>query len=207
MAPNDRDKLKNIPPPAGVRAQTAKPLEEDFEGLTPVEGDPVSQMTKRGAQAAASSRAAFGAIGDLRRELRASVERDVRDHEAMTHAIHRIERAQQAMNDQVTSLNGHVGDLREDMGAVRTWVEDERRRRAESDRMRALVAVEEKKVELEVRKAGELSEIKIEETAKVTKIADEADSRKVRRKRNLKMIGILAAIVTALSGLVGALQC
>ncbi len=125
----------------------------------------------------------------------------------MTHSIHRIEQAQQAMNDQVVSLNGHVGNLREDMGAVRTWVEDERRRRAESERLHAIVAAEEKKAELEVKQAGELSEIKIEETAKVTKIADEADSRKVRRKRNLKITAGVIAVITALTGVLGALQC
>lgn len=212
MPPEDRDRLKVKTPPAGVRAQTARP--ESFEEDTPVEGDPISQMTTRAKNAANNSRAAFGAIGDLRRQLTAAVERDVADHDRLYDSVNRVDRKVDEIGSVQKELLRDMGELRENVGETRgimqqlvTQLEADREERMEAAKARAIIELEEKKAELEVKKVGALSEIKVEETAKVTQIADEADSRKVRRKRSLKVIGGAIAVITALSTVLGALQC
>lgn len=220
--PQDRDKLNPITPPAAVRAQTAQPIHETDE-LTPVDGDAVTQMTKRAGQSAAASKAAFREIGELRRELRAVNDRDVRDHNIMMSTSGKIE-------VRVDEIGRDVADLRENMGEVRGTLhvlvnqldadrkerEVERREAAERERMRLAVEAKEREAEIEVRKAGEitdlevkktaaLTDIKVEETAKVTKLEDEADEKKTSRKIKLKIIGAVVAILGVLGTL--ATQC
>lgn len=209
----DRDKLRPHTPPPEVRAQTAPPT-ADFasEDLTPVEGDPVTQIGKRAARADASSRAAFGAIGELRRELRAVNDRDVRDHNLMMSTSGKIEA-------RVDEIGRDVADLRENMGEVRGTLhvlvnqleadrkerEIERREAAERERMRVAVEVKEREAEIEVKKTTAITEIKVEETAKVTKLEDEADEKKTARKIKLKIVGAVVAILGVLGTL--ATQC
>lgn len=200
----DRDKLNPITPPEVVRAQTAKP-EFDGDDLTPVDGDTVTQIGKRAGQSAAASRAAFREIGELRRELRAVNDRDVRDHNIMMSTSGKIEA-------RVDEIGQHVANLREDMGEVRgtlhvlvNQLEADRAERAEAAKMKAIVEVEERKLELEVKKTRAVSEIKVEETAKVTKLEDEVDEKKTSRKIKLKIIGAVVAILGVLGTL--ATQC
>lgn len=205
MAPNDRDKLKHVTPPAGVRAQTARPVNESFEEETPVDGDPVTQINTRARNAAASSKAAFGAIGELRRELRASVDRDVRDHQSMGASISLI-------NTKVDTLNEHVGDLRESMGEVRgtlhilvNTLEAERVAREDSARLKAITEAEIKKADAladaEIKKAEAVAEINVDAAEKLAELDETKDRAKHKRKIGLK---VLAAFLTLL-GLLGTL--
>lgn len=204
--PDDRDRLRTKTPPAGVRAQTAQPIRE-FDA-----DDLITKMTKRTERADASSRAAFGAIGELRRELRHAVQRDMEDHKSMSSSIERVADEQRMMNE-------HVGDLRQKMGVVEgelkgntrlltlltEQLEDERRARNESARLRAVVEVEERKVELEVKKTTAIAAVEIDKTAKVAAIEDTTDEKKHKRKRAMKLFGIISGLLTILGAL--ATQC
>src|SRR5574338_422897 len=182
---DDRDKLRTITPPAGVRAQTARPLAESFDEDTPIDGDPVSQLQTRAKNAANNSRAAFGAIAELRREVRANNDRDIRDHEIMMTSSDRI-------MVKVEELSSHVGDIREPMGEVRgklhilvNELAADRAERAESAKIKAVTDAEIKRAEA----VAELHETK--------------EQQKHRRARNLKILGtilmILGALATALA--------
>lgn len=221
MAP-DRDHRRPLTPPAGVRAQTASP-ESEFEGETPVEGDAVTQINNRAGRAAASSKAAFGAIGELRRELRASVDRDVRDHQAMMTSSGKIE-------TRVDEIGRHVGDLRESVGEMKGEVkgtkemlqvlvdqlEQERQARADSARLRAVTEAEIKRADAvaeaeikrasavadaEIKKASKVAEIEVDKTAKVAAIEDDVDATKHKRARNMKIVAAIATVVTGMIGL------
>lgn len=192
--PQDRDKLSPITPPASVRAQTARPNEFADDDLTPVEGDPVTQMNKRAGQAASSSRAAFAMIRELRTELRQVNERDVRDHNLMmgtsgkiearvTEIGAHVEHLREDMND-VRGKLGDVADLRESVGEVRGTLhvlvnqieadrkerEVERREAAERERMRMAVEAKAREAEIEVKKTVEITEIEVKKTAAVSDI-------------------------------------
>ena len=200
---DDRDKIRTITPPAGVRAQTARPLAESFDEETPVEGDPVSQINTRAKNAANNSRAAFGAVAELRREVRANNDRDIRDHEVMTTSMDRI------MN-KVDELGTHVGDIRESMGEVRgklhilvNELAADRAERAESAKIKAVTEAEIKKAaavaDAEIKKAEAVADAEIKKAEAVAEIDETKEEAKHRRARNLKILG---AILTAISVLI-----
>lgn len=185
---NDRDVRKPIVPPPAVRAQTAAPINEPFdeEDLTPVEGTPLRQLTKRAESAAASSKGAFAAIRKLEDEFRKSVDRDIKDHQSMREAI-------DACRDDVGELSKVMGDVRENVGKM-------------SGQLETLVGLveEERKVArlqittaIEVDKHQKIAAIDIEKTSEVAKVDDEKDEKKHRRERITKLVTSIAALITA----------
>src|SRR5690606_36490018 len=102
-SPDDRDVRKPLTPRPSVRVQTAQP--ESFEDETPVYGDPVQQINARARMAAhasrdaaATSKAAFAKIDDIRREVQRYVERDMADHDRLFKKYDRLDEKIETQN-------------------------------------------------------------------------------------------------------------
>jgi t-SNARE complex subunit (syntaxin) len=100
-------------PPGGTPIQTW-----DEEERTDINADPAKQLATRAKNAASASRAAFGAISEVRRELRESVKRDQEDHERIGSAMERMDSKVGNLEEKVDKVGEHVSDLREQSAAT-----------------------------------------------------------------------------------------
>jgi len=171
-------------PPAGVSAQPRAPSEVEWpeEESTGVGDDPVQQTNVRAKNAASASKAAFGAVSELRRFVKDAVQQDKTDHERIYTSMDDVKSKVDKLEGKVDKLSDHVGDLREESARTGAHVE----------RMVAVIGARET--------ANITADIHIDTVRKETSIKDEAETRKLKQQLFLKFaIPIVTALATALS--------
>lgn len=223
--PDDRDFRRPKTPPAGVRAQTARPLEEriprippppslppattepyeDFDDLTPVDGDVLQQLQTRARNASANARGAFHATRELRGELARAVERDMKDHETMVRAIERVDGKVDRAIEHVADVRADVSGVVNRLDVIMRSMEDERRARIETDKARELAQLEIAKTkelaEAEVKKVTEITKVKVTETQQIAAVDETKASAEHRRKIRYRIVVALLSAFTLLVGL------
>jgi hypothetical protein len=201
MSPkDDRDTRKPLTPPAGVRAITAKPEPEIFEETTDVGGDPIHQASARAKNAANASRAAFAAIGDLRRDVRDYNRRDQEDHERIYTTLTGISDRVDAqggridnVSDRIGHMEGQLGNVSGQLEVLTTVIKEDRAARNEHQKIR-LVA------ETEIETAEAKAQIDVEAAAAKAQIDETAKYKQFRRRLVLKLAAIITPVVAALAG-------
>jgi seryl-tRNA synthetase len=160
------------------RAPSEAEWEEEATGV----GDPVQQTNIRAKNAASASKAAFGAISELRRSVKDAVQQDKEDHERIYTSMDDVKSKVDKLETKVDKLSDHVGDLREESARTGAHVE----------RMVSIIGVKET--------AEVKAEVSLKLAAGKAEIADQSAVKKLKRQLFLKFaIPIVTALATAIS--------
>jgi chromosome segregation ATPase len=191
---DDRDVRKPKTPPAGIRAQTAG--EPDFvsEEMTPVEGDPVSQINTRARNAAHNSRQAVVRLVETNAKLdgyQAKVETYMKDHDRIYDRLRAqdlqllgISNSVSNLNDTVIGLGTTVGDLKGAFGAASEQLEQlnahlQHERELQQQRELAEAEIEKKEAldAAEIKKQEALAQTEIKKTETVSALTVDAKTK------------------------------
>lgn len=183
-------------PPVGVRASSSSEAEQWPDEENTGVGDPLQQLNARAKNAANVSKAAFGAISELRRQHKAAVEQDKKDHEriytsmdGVKSKVGKLEDQVEKIDNKVEKIDGKVDSLAEHVGNLR---EESARTGAHVERLVAVIGA---------RETAEIkADIHIETKRKEAEIKDTSEIKKLKRTLFLKFaIPIITALATAIS--------
>lgn len=159
-------------------------------------GDPLQQLNARTKNTGNAAKAAFGAISELRRTMKAAVEQDQEDHgriytsmDDVKSKVGKLEVQVEKLDGKVDKVDGKVDNLAEHVGNLR---EESARTGAHVERLVAVIGVKE---QAEIK-----ADIHIKTVRAETDIKDMADTKKLKRQLFMKFaIPIITAIATAIS--------
>lgn len=204
MPPDDRDQLKRITPPAGIQSQLAP--EDGFprhkRHLTPIEGieereeamEPsLAGIDRRTKETKNSSLTTLNMVETLRKETREDVKELHKKFDTLSRDV----------NTKYDNVNATLAKVSTGLA------------RQEGQNNQILLALTEQAKDRDAKRTvhthASVKQLDVDTTRQLTDIEVEAAERKarieVKKKRDLKIIAIIGALVSALIGGIGLLQC
>lgn len=207
MSGDDRDKLTPKTPPPAVAEQLARRADSQFgeEELTPVFGDPVTQINKRAKDAAGAARGAFAAIREVRKEMNDA-------HRAMNDRSDKLADKIDAVQGEVSDLKGKMGEVSGKMTMLIDAHKEQARihgdvlvmrAKAETDletherKTELEVFAAREKTDLEITAAREKTDLEISAAREKTELEERKEAAKHRRAKVMWALGILGAVIAA----------
>jgi len=149
-----------------------------IEDPTPVDMPPMAILERRSQQTKQTSDQTLSAVTQMRSELKQYVELDAREHEHLRAGLRDIGTKYDKIDEKVDELATSSAHMH---GKLDILLEDIKAQK--------LITIHREKVTIEK-----------EATQEKIRLEDQADEKKFRRQKWLKLIGIVAALATAVAG-------